>query len=932
MNGREELLHAIKRKLPSDHLVTSARRWLEIGEVMSRRVVTIALPCSVYEAVRRMAEHRVSCIVVTQGDAIAGIVTETDLVRRLSDHTDLQRLPVEHIMTRPVITVETDLSILDACALLETHGIRRLVVQRDGRPVGIVTQTDVTQGLTSHGLGEDVGEVMTREVTTVSPTATVAEAVRCMAERRISCVVVMEGERIVGMFTERDLLTRVIAEQKDPKRTLIGEVMTGSVKTIPLSQSVFSAGKTMAMAGVRRLAVTDEGRLAGIITQTDLLDAMRRQLEDEERARRQALETSESSVFTLDSHARITYANPATARLLGVVERDTLIGARFLEERFWPDPSQRSLLEESLKQKAPDPRELHLQTVGGQPLFVVLFLVPVRSADGRIKGYHGTLRDVTREKMSERELERNYAAQRAFSELLTKSLEDLPLDTILQFFLERLVAVPWLMLQDRGLIALTDEATGELVVRAHHNLDPAVQSRCARITPGCCLCGRAAAMGEMVFSDRLDEQHEIRCASMEDHGHYCLPILSPSRGVLGVMTLYTRCGHDREPAEETFLLSVCGLLAGVLERYETQKQIQSLARFPGEDPAPVLRVAADGTILYANAAAEPVLALWGRHLDERCPEDTARIVGEVLQSGQTRKIDVVVANRVFSLFCAPLTEEKYVNLYGREVTAERRAQRELRELNRALAETVEELEVANLELRDFAKVIAHDLKAPVRAIGTLTQWIAADCMDRLDDRGREQMHLLIGRTQRLNHLLESVLQYSVVGRVESAKEHVDLNAVVAAVCAALQIPPHITVEVDGDMGLMRCHKMRLMQVFQNLLSNAVKYMDKPQGRIRVSRRDEGEVYRFEVTDNGPGIEQKHQQKVFQVLQTLDPRDDVESAGVGLALVKKIIEDMYDGQVGVESTPGVGSTFFFTLPKYHFPSVACPATLEVEARP
>lgn len=289
MNGRDELLHAIKRKLPGDHLVTSARRWLEIGEVMTRRVVTIALPCSVYEAARRMAEHRVSCIVVTQGDAIAGIVTETDLVRRLSDHTDLQRLPVEHIMTRPVITVEADLSILDACALLETHGIRRLVVQRDGQPVGIVTQTDVMQGLTSHGLGEDVGAVMTREVTTVSPPTTVAEAVRLMAERRISCVVVMEGEQVAGMFTERDLLTRVIAEQKDLKRTLIGEVMTGSVKTIPVSQSVFSAGKTMAMAGVRRLVVTDVGKLAGIITQTDLLDAMRRQLEDEERARRQAL-------------------------------------------------------------------------------------------------------------------------------------------------------------------------------------------------------------------------------------------------------------------------------------------------------------------------------------------------------------------------------------------------------------------------------------------------------------------------------------------------------------------------------------------------------------------------------------------------------------------------------------------------------------------
>jgi len=929
VEAEDELIRAVKRKLPEDHLVTSPRRWLEIGEIMTRRVVTIGPRRDVYVAAKRMAENNVSCILVTEDGQLLGIATETDLLRRMADRKDLYLTPIGRIMTRPVITAEAETSILDACRLIEEHGIKRLVVLRNGRLAGIITQTDLAQALTSHGMAHDLGDVMTHDVTTVTPKTCVHDAVVLMTQRNISCVVVVDADRIIGMFTERDLLARVIAERKDPKQTLIADVMTRPVITVPRSYSVFSASRAMIFNRVRRLVVTEHDRLAGIVTQTDLLDAIYHDFQREEQARQEALDTSESSVFTLDPQGRITYVNPTTARLLGVDDRDELIDRPFLDERFWWDPSDRRWFEQFLGKQDLEPIELHLRSGRGRHLYVMLFLVPVRHSDGRVKGYHGTLHDVTREKLATRELERNYAAQSAFNEMLAKSLEDLSLKGVLQHFLERIVSVPWLMLQDRGLIALAEEPGGDLVIRAHHNLDPETLKQCQRIKTGHCLCGRAAASGKMLFAERVDERHEVHCRNMQDHGHYCLPILSPTWGVLGVMTLYTRAGHERDPAEETFLLSVSGLLSGVLERYETQKQIQSLARFPGEDPAPVLRVAGDGTILYANEAAVPVLELWDRRIGQACPPDLLELIRGVMERRESARIDVTVDDHIYELCCVPLAAEGYVNLYGRDMTEERRAGRELRRLNQAMTETVEKLEMANLELHDFAKVVAHDLKAPVRAIGTLAQWIAADHADKLGPDGAEQLALLIGRTERLNRLLDSVIQYSCIGRVESTKEELDLNALVTDLCNSMEIPPHIIVEIENDLGTVLGHRLRITQVFQNLIGNAVKYMDKPKGQIRITRRELDQAYRFEVIDNGPGIEPNQCDRIFQVFQTLEPRDEIEGAGVGLALVKKIIEDMYEGHVGVEAAVGTGSTFWFTLPKIHFPAMACPVTIEAE---
>ena len=226
---------------------------------------------------------------------------------------------------------------------------------------------------------------------------------------------------------------------------------------------------------------------------------------------------------------------------------------------------------------------------------------------------------------------------------------------------------------------------------------------------------------------------------------------------------------------------------------------------------------------------------------------------------------------------------------------------------------VQELESANEELKNFAYVVSHDLKAPLRAIGSLADWLSTDYADKFDAEGKEHMRLLVSRVRRMDSLIDGILLYSRVGRVKETALPVDLDSLAREVIDLLAPPPNIAVTIETPLPTVVTEPTRIQQVFQNLLSNAIKYMDKPEGKIRLGCVAEGKEWKFSVADNGPGIEERHFERIFQLFQTLTPRDKVESTGVGLSLVKKIVE-MYGGRIWVESRMGEGSTFFFTLPR------------------
>jgi signal transduction histidine kinase/methyl-accepting chemotaxis protein len=248
-----------------------------------------------------------------------------------------------------------------------------------------------------------------------------------------------------------------------------------------------------------------------------------------------------------------------------------------------------------------------------------------------------------------------------------------------------------------------------------------------------------------------------------------------------------------------------------------------------------------------------------------------------------------------------------------ETNERRKLEEALAKANVELADTVRDLRRSNKELQEFAHVAAHDLKAPLRAIGTLADWIASDYADRFDETGRQQMRLLKGRVSRLAELIDGILHYSEIGKVGTRPEPVDLNELIAEIVALLDPPENVHLTVKNELPTVVAEKTRVGQIFRNLIDNAIKYLDKPEGHIEIGCTDDGDFWRFSVADNGPGIEKKYFQKIFQMFQTLVPRDERESTGIGLAIVKKIVE-LFGGGIWLESTLGQGTTFFFTLPK------------------
>jgi len=235
------------------------------------------------------------------------------------------------------------------------------------------------------------------------------------------------------------------------------------------------------------------------------------------------------------------------------------------------------------------------------------------------------------------------------------------------------------------------------------------------------------------------------------------------------------------------------------------------------------------------------------------------------------------------------------------------------------AQLLRQVEAANQELNDFAYVVSHDLKAPLRAIDSLARWLLADYGDKFDADGREQVNTLVGRVDRMRALIDGILQYSRAGRLRAEAAPVDLAALVPEVIENLAPPAHIRVTIEGSFPVVTGERVRFEQVFQNLLSNAIKYMDKPQGEVRIGCALEPEadeagrrLCRCYVADNGPGIEEKDFGRVFLLFQTLRPRDEADSTGVGLSVVKKIVETG-GGRVWLESALGKGTTFYFTLP-------------------
>lgn len=233
-----------------------------------------------------------------------------------------------------------------------------------------------------------------------------------------------------------------------------------------------------------------------------------------------------------------------------------------------------------------------------------------------------------------------------------------------------------------------------------------------------------------------------------------------------------------------------------------------------------------------------------------------------------------------------------------------------KELERAFAA----LKRTNADLEQFAYVASHDLRAPLRGITSLADWIQEDIRDALTPETRQHFIALQSRVRRLDALVVGIAAYSRAGNRLENVETVDVSQLVHDVIDLVAAPPTVSVQVQSPMPTLATARVPLQQVFLNLLSNAVKHgVVDGQGEITLHCEDAGSAWKFSVRDRGPGIEPEYHQRIFDLFQTLASRDRVEGTGIGLAVVKKLVR-RYGGEVSVQSTVGEGTTFSFTWPK------------------
>lgn len=223
------------------------------------------------------------------------------------------------------------------------------------------------------------------------------------------------------------------------------------------------------------------------------------------------------------------------------------------------------------------------------------------------------------------------------------------------------------------------------------------------------------------------------------------------------------------------------------------------------------------------------------------------------------------------------------------------------------------LKEKNEELDQFAHIVSHDLKGPLRGIDNVVSWIEEDHKEELSPKVEEYLQLIKGRVIRTENLIHGILSYARIGKEIVHKENVDVNELIEEVKDSIPENKNVSIVLKEKLPVVYTERIPLFQVFTNLVSNGIKYNDKEKGEIRIYHKDLGDKYEFFVEDNGPGISEQYHKRIFVIFQTLKERDSFESTGVGLAIVKKIL-DKRNEKINLSSKQGNGAIFSFTWSK------------------
>jgi PAS domain S-box-containing protein len=676
-------------------------------------------------------------------------------------------------------------------------------------------------------------------------------------------------------------------------------------------------------------------------------------LKTSEERLKQVAEKAGEWIWEINTEGLYTYASAVSERLLGY-KSEEIVGKKYFYDFFEPQTKQAitktffGIFEKKESFKNYINIVIHKN---GSKVILETTGTPILDEKGNLLGYRGIDRDFTRRKRAEDRL-------LAVSKLQERLLPPVPIEQKLDFVANSLVHILdadfariWIIKPpDRCKTgcAHAEVKEGPHVCRFRDKCLHLVASAGrythidgkghGRVPFGCYKIGLIASgaqdkflTNEATTEPRVHNHAWARELGLVSFAGYRLTHTDGTP--LGVMALFSK--HPILPEEDTMLEGIANSVSMAVRTSQMEENLRKNEEFTRrviESSSDCIKVLdLEGRLLSMSGGGQKLLEIddmapylnssfidfWKDREKEDCIEAISKA-----KRGQTGIFygffsTVKGKPKWWEVIVTPIKDaDGNINrllAVSRDITARKNDEKSIENLNRDLESTVTQLSRSNKQLSEFAHLAAHDLKTPLRGISTLSQWLATDYRDKLDEEGRRKIDLLIRRAKRLDILLDAILQYSTLSRNRQIERPTKLNVIVDEIITEMKCLPNIKIKVKNKLPVLVCNENHIRQVLYNLIGNAVKFMDKPQGLVVIDCAEKERFWEISVSDNGPGIERQHYEKIWTLFQTLDIRDKTENTGVGLTLVRKIVE-LYEGKSWLESEVGKGSTFYFTMPK------------------
>ncbi len=547
------------------------------------------------------------------------------------------------------------------------------------------------------------------------------------------------------------------------------------------------------------------------------------------------------------------------------------------------------------------------------------------------------------------ELEEYSERQNILNNLLSLSVQGFSLDEMLKRCIDEIVAFPGLGLEPSAVIFLKDKRSDNLVIRAHNKVPEELLQACASRSLGECLCGRAALSGEVVFASWQDVCHEVVYQGMAPHGHYCVPIVAADKNVLGVVTLFTQEGVERDAVIEGTLVAAVHVIATLVERTEA---VESLAKrnellssiYDSVDSVALITTDLGKDDICITSFSPGAEKIFGYSRDEiinkpmsllNIPEYEKVMPGalQYLQAGKKFYFsDAILTRKSGECFAATVSVSPLSNGSGKiigalgvcvDVSDLKKIQAELQQANEELEKRVEartvELQKTQQQVLHVEKLsaigrlaasIAHEFNNPMQGVVTVLNGIAKRAP--LEDEDMRLLQSALDECRRVNWLVRSLQDFN---RPSSGlREPVDLQkSIDMLLLLSKNEYKKKKIEVVTDYGQNIPYVMvvsdQIKQVILNLLANAADACQNG-GTIHISIRQEGDAVCIRIKDTGVGIPPENIDRIFEPFFTTKP--EVKGTGLGLSISYGIIKE-HKGTIEVESKPGKGTLFTVLLP-------------------